>query len=506
MTEIEIKTDRLLFLCACETTSINLTRNQCNEIKIKLENSNNCEKDVSPLNQTELIFQVILILVVGFFGICGNLGAIHRFSRLKKATKFHHLMMLISTYDCLCISMIVFIFSLPRVSNIYKDSAFYHYFAPTALALTQVALTGSIYTTLAITVERYMIVCHPFYVVSHKWSSKMYVLPIAIFSVLYNVPKFFELYALPCILQKPINITNLKESNYEELEIVSLSNVSSSCFYNSVFETANDRAWKMNKYFILPTSLRLNTSYVSVYAIWMNLIFMGTLPVLTLILLNIQIVKNLVSNLKEKQTSSITQIPKSQQNNNLNTVNTQNSKQDKNKLNSRTKKMKPKEIKLAKVGLYIVLIFVLCHSVRWVPNFYELSHSGKTQPPWVDAFMHISHFVIVLNSSVNFYIYCLTHLNIIGKIRECFGNKATYVRNRCSSISQSTVRRMSTLTSSQSRRTSVLTSGVSNENAHQTKLQSVMEDLTVSVTIPMLSSIQEREESDEESEEEDDEW
>ena len=110
-------------------------------------------------------------------------------------------------YDLLCISMIVSIFSIPHISDAYKASAFYNYFAPIALSLTQVALTGSIYTTLAITIERYLIVCHPFYVVSQDWTSKMYILPIAIFSILYNIPKFLELYALPCYLTE-INVTS----------------------------------------------------------------------------------------------------------------------------------------------------------------------------------------------------------------------------------------------------------------------------------------------------------
>ena len=55
-------------------------------------------------------------------------------------------------------------------------------------------MTGSIYSTLAITVERYLTVCHPFYTVSHRWTAKHYVAPIVAFSFLYNLPKFFELY------------------------------------------------------------------------------------------------------------------------------------------------------------------------------------------------------------------------------------------------------------------------------------------------------------------------
>ena len=52
---------------------------------------------------------------------------------------------------------------------------------------------GSIYTTLAISTERYITVCHPFFKISHTWSAKRYLIPILILSISYNIPKFFEL-------------------------------------------------------------------------------------------------------------------------------------------------------------------------------------------------------------------------------------------------------------------------------------------------------------------------
>ena len=57
----------------------------------------------------------------------------------------------------------------------------------------QIGLTGGIYFTVAVTVERYLTVCQPFYHVSHKWSAWRYVAPIVILAFLYNMPKFFEL-------------------------------------------------------------------------------------------------------------------------------------------------------------------------------------------------------------------------------------------------------------------------------------------------------------------------
>ena len=41
---------------------------------------------------------------------------------------------------------------------------------------------------------RFLIVCHPFYTVSHQWSAMRYMIPILTWSLLYNFPKFFELH------------------------------------------------------------------------------------------------------------------------------------------------------------------------------------------------------------------------------------------------------------------------------------------------------------------------
>ena len=58
------------------------------------------------------------------------------------------------------------------MNNGYRSSGWHYRVLPKALPLAQISLTGSIYSTLAITVERYITVCHPFFAVSHKWSAR----------------------------------------------------------------------------------------------------------------------------------------------------------------------------------------------------------------------------------------------------------------------------------------------------------------------------------------------
>ena len=36
-------------------------------------------------------------------------------------------------------------------------------------------------------------------------------------------------------------------------------------------------------------------------------------------------------------------------------------------------KLRKKDVSMAKVSLAIVFVFIVCHSVKWIPNIYELS-------------------------------------------------------------------------------------------------------------------------------------
>ena len=75
---------------------------------------------------------------------------------------------------------------------------------------------------------------------------------------------------------------------------------------------------------------------------------------------------------------------------------------------------KKSEVALAKVSLTIVLIFILCHSIKWIPNIYEhlrLSGNDKRKwPSWIESTTHVAHFLMSFNSSVNFYVYCAKHV------------------------------------------------------------------------------------------------
>ena len=77
------------------------------------------------------------------------------------------------------------------------------------------------------------------------------------------------------------------------------------------------------------------------------------------------------------------------------------------------------EILLAKVSIMIVLFFVICHSVRWIPIIYGIVYNhyllegNFVVPEWLEICINVSGILTVANSSVNFYIYILTHFHVL---------------------------------------------------------------------------------------------
>ena len=113
-------------------------------------------------------------------------------------------------YDLVYLISSLFIFALPLLWPAITSNNFFPYSITYLLPIAHVGMTGkpqkkdfsnnniyfipgSIYTTMAITIERYITVCHPFFKISLNWSPKKYIIPILIFSWAYNVPKFLEL-------------------------------------------------------------------------------------------------------------------------------------------------------------------------------------------------------------------------------------------------------------------------------------------------------------------------
>ena len=64
-----------------------------------------------------------------------------------------------------------------------------------------------------------------------------------------------------------------------------------------------------------------------------------------------------------------------------------------------------REKRLTNISVAIVWLFLFCHIWKLVPTTYEVFYGAETYPSWMFFIKHLSHALIVLNSSLNFLIY-----------------------------------------------------------------------------------------------------
>lgn len=90
-----------------------------------------------------------------------------------------------------------------------------------------------------------------------------------------------------------------------------------------------------------------------------------------------------------------------------------------------------KEINLCLILLSIVLVFFLCHAARIILDVYEFANVEKviTCKPWFPEFWaqalnYISHLTMIINSSVNFIVYCLVGYTFRRELCRFLGLKA----------------------------------------------------------------------------------
>ena len=117
---------------------------------------------------------------------------------------------------------------------------------------------------------------------------------------------------------------------------------------------------------VVVTKLRQNTYYVKVYVNYMNLILNGLIPMVVLVTLNLLVY------LRLREFSNCVEA------------------------SMRNQSFQQREVMLAKVSCLILadmkllvndqwisilnfLVFILCHSIRWIPNIYELQQEASSK-------------------------------------------------------------------------------------------------------------------------------
>lgn len=246
----------------------------------------------------------------------------------------------------------------------------------------------SIYTTLALALERFVNVCKPVSNLrkhggghDNNWRRVVkYVVPIMTFSTLFYIPKFLELKTVDCEEQ----CSNMESNN-----------------------KTNCTTKRINI-----TDLRRDEDYVLWYINVSNFVFTCAIPFITLTYLNSRIYLRLRQYLHRSR--------------------------------SRVKHMReerPKDVHQAIVLFSIVILFFVCHVFRALLNVVEFTnlderlqganHGCTLIRFWVRITYPICHFLLKLNASVNFFIYIAFDKTFRKMMRSTFPSLFEATSRRC---------------------------------------------------------------------------
>lgn len=191
------------------------------------------------------------------------------------------------------------------------------------------AQTASIYLTLLISGERYLAIKNPFNLCQLPKVCR-YIILILVFSVVFNSPKFFE---------------------FETVRTVK---------YNTTFVEMNQ------------TMLRENNIYRYAYNTGLYGLIMYAIPLVSLSILNVQIVLALSKAKREWSTLN---------------------------------RHQQKEMKATKVPLCIVIVFILCGTHNFLSFTFDAIYINYRKYKWLQIYTAVGNALVVLNSAINFLIF-----------------------------------------------------------------------------------------------------
>ncbi|XP_040567083.1 FMRFamide receptor isoform X1 [Lepeophtheirus salmonis] len=303
--------------------------------------------------------------VIGFGGLCGNFLSAYILSRDEMQNSFNLLLIALLTFD----SWYLFggiLESFRRQFDMGTElhTLLFPYFLYPAQSI---AMSASIFMTVAIAWERYIAVHYPIDYNQSNGCPKAirrrlikYLVPVLLISIIFNIPKFLEariVYGFPKIMDGNNTTT-------QHLKSIPMIRV---------------------------TELRKNPNYAIYYNNWTRLAILGIIPACMLIYLNYKIYKD-IKQRQIRRRQSTSQV----------TINHQARRRQ--------------EDNLAVVFMGIVGVFLLCHILRIFINLHEMlvirpameCREAKLPafPFWVLVTTVFSHLLLVFNSSTNMIIYC----------------------------------------------------------------------------------------------------
>lgn len=204
----------------------------------------NYENSTSHITAIEYVVGGVLVILVACIGFVGNIASIIYFGRQKYRTKaFFLLLLFLALFDN--IYLIGKLLQSKAIEYISSDFSSFASHAETSndcyillnggclnififwtAELHMFGVTGSIFFTLSICMERYIVICRPFFHQAHSINRKTYVSVVVFLTIALNITFFFlwafkrnteyiilmiaTLLVIPCLLLTMANVLIVK--------------------------------------------------------------------------------------------------------------------------------------------------------------------------------------------------------------------------------------------------------------------------------------------------------
>ncbi|XP_055644320.1 FMRFamide receptor [Toxorhynchites rutilus septentrionalis] len=209
----------------------------------------------------------IIMNAVALLGILGNILSMVILSRPQMRSSINYLLIGLARCDTVVILTSMLLFGIPAIYP-YTGYLFYYYYvihpviSPVVYPLAMTVQTASVYLTLTVTLERYVAVCHPLRAraLCTYGRARIYVIAILILSLLYNLPRFWE-----------VTVSSFDHPDYKGAYCVSAS------------------------------ALRTHDLYIKVYVHWMYTVFIYLLPFSAISFFNAMIYQQVRKANRERQ-------------------------------------------------------------------------------------------------------------------------------------------------------------------------------------------------------------
>ena len=346
-------------------------------------------------------------LCCGCIGVFLNFITIHIFSSsVLKRFFFNRLLICLAIFDTLYISCEISEVFRHRHNTYLQQSIFVNFLYP----IRNIFMFSSVYMTVVLAFERYQAITDPMQFRVRGVRSSMnhellsHVLPGVIFAVIYYIPRFFEL-----------DVKEIKKDCNNFGNVTSINDTAEEAINMAANESCT------SKYILVPTNLRRNHIYVFWYFIVSNLTLTALIPFLALTFLNCKIISSLKKISENKISLRARNSP------------TYTDPLCSPKINSTCHQVT--DMRKTFILFSIVVLFTLCHSLRVAFNIDEFiysmgqmtNHQSCRSPRiWTQYIGPFNQLLIILNSSLNFFIYTLFDVGFQQILRKRIGIKTNF--------------------------------------------------------------------------------